>query len=404
MAPSTLPGIRRAAVDQRSLLALNNALAFTSSAAWWAAAPYIPLHLVSLGASVGLLGVILGISGVVPLLVSLHVGALVDQRGPTVVVKSSAILFALAGAALTGLHNTWAVAVAFTLIGIGNIGFAVAPQAIVATVSDPAARLQNFGHYSLWSYAGAVVGPLVGGVVAGHFGYMAAFVLVWLLMLPTFGIATSLRGLTPVSRPGTSLAVAHVHFRTIVRHSGVAGILFISFMIAFGQTLQQSFYPVYLHGIGLSEMLIGLIFAAVNISSMMARLLVSQGVKWFGHASLLLGAMALAAISLGVTPLLRHFWPLVLAAGLMGASTGFANPTTTSLMVEPVAAELWGVALGIRQGVQRLAAIVSPIAFGLIITDYGISSGFFLGAVTLFGAVLIIAGVPGVFRRPRRTT
>ncbi|HLW61595.1 MAG TPA: MFS transporter [bacterium] len=391
----------RDAVDPGSLLWLNNALQFLSNGAWYVAAPFIPLYLTSQGASVIIVGGVVSISGVIPLLISIHAGALVDERGPIMVAKGSVILFALAGMILTAWHSVWAVAGAYMLMGIANIGFAVAPQAIVAAASNPGTRVRNYGYYSLWNSAGAVVGPVIGGYIAGRFGYAAAFAVVWILMLPAFAVAGSMRVISTVPAHIVSLATAHTLARTIIGRRGVAGILFISFMVGCGQTLQQSFYPLYLHTVGLSATLIGIVIAAVSLSSMLVRSMLSRGVAMFGYGSLLVGATALAAVSLGVTPLLRHFWPLMLASALMGASLGFTQPLTMSLMVESVPPELWGVAFGIRQSVQRLAAILSPIVFGLVITVSRIESAFTLGALTLGGAVPIMANVTKHMRRPR---
>lgn len=390
----------RPAANPRSLLRLNNTLQFLSNGAWYIATPFIPLYLTSQGASVGVVGGVVGVSGVMPLLISIHAGALVDERGPTVVAQGSVVLFALAGAILTILHGVWAVATAYTLMGIGNIGFAVAPQAIVAAASTPATRVRNYGYYSLWNSAGAVVGPVVGGFVAGRFGYTAAFALVWLIMLPAFGVAASLRSVPALSRRAVSLATAHTFADTILRRRGIRAILFISFMVVCGQTLQQSFYPLYLHKVGLSAPLIGIVIASVSLSSMLVRAGLSKGVAWLGYAGALLGATSLAAVALGMTPLLRRFWPLVFASGLMGASLGFTQPLTMSLVVESVPAEYLGVAFGIRQSVQRLAAVLSPIVFGLVSTARGIESAFFLGALTLMGAVPIMAGATKHLRRP----
>jgi MFS family permease len=385
----------QSAPDPRLLLWLTNVLALFSNLAWCTATPFIPVYLAAQGTPVVVVGSVIGAAAIVPLLISIHAGALADERGPIIVAYVSVMLFALAGVILTVLHGVWPVTAAYTLLGIGNIGFAVAPQAIIAAASAPATRVRNFGYYFLWSSAGAVVGPVIGGFAAGRFGYTAAFALVWVLMLPSLGVCAALRGVPAASQRTVSLATAHRFAGTIVRRQGVAAILFISFIVVCGQTLQQSFYPLYLNDVGLSSTLIGLVLAAGNLSSMLVRSFLSRGVAQFGYASLLLGATALAAIALGMTPLLRRFWPLVGASALMGVSTGFAQPLTMSLMVDFVAAEFWGVAIGVRQSVQRLASVVSPIVFGLVITASGIQWAFFLGALTLAGAVPIMARVTG---------
>jgi MFS family permease len=220
-------------------------------------------------------------------------------------------------------------------------------------------------------------------------------------MVPSYAIGSALSGVPAAPRRTVSLAMVHLA-RDILRAPGVSAVLFISFMVVCGQTLQQSFYPLYLHQVGLPPALIGLTVATISLGSMVVRSGLARGVEWLGYARLLVGATALLAVTLAAAPLVRRFWGLILLSGLMGASLGFTQPLTMSLMVEPIGPELWGVAFGMRQGVQRIGAILSPIVFGLVTTAWGIESAFFLGGVTLLGAVPIVAGVTRHLRRPRR--
>jgi len=389
--PSQPDGTRRTAPRPERLIAYNNALQFISNAAWYLAAPFIPLYLVAQGASVGVVGVIIGISGVIPLLISIHAGALVDQRGPGGVAKASVVLYAVAAAVLVGLHGVWWVGVAYTLLGVANIGFAVAPQAIVATISTPETRIRNYGYYALWNSAGAIIGPIIGGAVVWRWGYVATFALLGLLMLPCFAVTVALTSAPAVPRQTVSLANAHTLVGSILRRPGVGGIMFASAMSQWGNTLQQSFYPLYLHHVGLSANLIGIVIAAVSLASMLVRSLITRGVAQFGYARLLLAATALAGVSLAITPLLRGFWPLMGASGLMGASLGFTQPLTMSLLVGSVGADMWGVAFGVRQSMQRLSSVFSPVVYGLVIAAYGLEAGFFAGALTFAVAVPVMA-------------
>jgi len=385
-------------VDSRSLLRANNALQILSNAAWYVAAPFIPLYLVSQGASISTVGVIIGCSGILPLLIALPTGALADERGPVPVAHASVILFGLAGAVLTALQSVWAVAVAYTLMAVANIGFAVAPQAIVAAASTPATRVQNYGYYSLWNSAGAVIGPILGGAMVGHLGYRAAFAMVWILMIPSLWATASMR-VAPAGVRRVSFTTAHRLVGTIVRQRGVPGVLLISFMMVWAQQLQQSFYPIYLHKVGLSSFLIGVVIATVSLASMLVRSVLSRSVDWLGYRWLLLGATAVVSLALGVTPLFRRFIPFVFLSGLMGASLGITQPLSMSLMVESVAAEFWGVAFGIRQGVQRVASITSPIVLGFVIAVSGIEWAFFVGGGAILATIPIMATVTQHLRR-----
>jgi MFS family permease len=387
--------------DPRSVLRFNNVLQILTNGAWYVAAPFVPLYLTAQGASVVLVGIIVGASGIAPLLISVYAGALVDARGPALVAKGSVVLFATAGAILTSLHSIWAVAVAYTLMGIGNIGFAVAPQAIVAAASTPQTRIRNYGTYALWNSAGAVVGPMIGGAVAGRLGYAPAFALVWMLMVPSFAVAAALRGAPAGPRAPGSPVAAHTLVGTIARQRGTGAVLFIAFMMVCAQTLQQSFYPLYLQEVGLSATLIGFAIAAVSLSSMLVRAMLARGVTSLGYGGVLPAATALAAVAFAITPWLHRFWPLVLASALMGASFGFTQPLGMSLLSESVAPEFWGVAFGIRQCVQRLGAVLSPVAFGLVSRADGIRSALWLGALILAAAVPVVARATSYLRRTR---
>ena len=381
----------RDAVGARRVLLFNNTLSAVSNGAWYVVGPFIPLYLGTLGASVGTIGLVVGLAGIVPLMIAVPSGAIVDAYGPAVVAWASIAGYVAAAAILAALHTIWAVTVAYTLLSAANIGFAVSAQGIVASISAPRDRLANFGYYSLWSSGGAVVGPIVGGAVAGGLGYIAAFALFGALMIPCFGFARALRAVRPPVRQVVLLTGGYDLVRPILRFPGIPAVLLISFLVVAGQQLQQAFFPIYMSRAGLSQSLIGVVFAAISLSAMLVRSLLAPGTRRFGMTGLVVVSMGLMALSLGVTPLLREFWPLAGAGAVMGAGTGLAFPLTMNLMTAPVPPDLQGVAFGIRQAVQRVATVVSPIGFGGVIAAYGLGTGFLAGALILVAAMPVIA-------------
>ncbi|HKX16989.1 MAG TPA: MFS transporter, partial [bacterium] len=286
---------RHDAADVRRILRYNNTLSAVTNGAWYVVGPFIPLYLATLGASVAVIGLVVGVAGIVPLLIAVPSGAIVDAYGPSVVAVGSVIAYAAAGATLTLLHSIWAVTIAYTLLSAANIGFALSAQGIVASVSAPRDRLANFGYYSLWSSGGAVIGPIVGGAVAGGLGYVAAFVLVGALMVPCFFFARSLGTVRAPSRQIASLSGGYHLVGPILRYRGIPAVLLISFLVVVGQQLQQSFFPIYLSRTGLSQSLIGVVFATVSLSSMLVRSLLAPGTRRLGMTGLVLAAVSLMA-------------------------------------------------------------------------------------------------------------
>ncbi|HEV2438967.1 MAG TPA: MFS transporter [bacterium] len=387
--------------DPRLVLRLNNTIQLLSNGAWYVAIPFFPLYLVSQGASAGVVGTVVGLAGIVPLAISIHAGALVDERGPVVVYAASVALFGAGGVILMAVRGIPAAGVGYGLMTIANIGFAVAAQAIVASASTDESRVRNYGYYSLWNSAGAVIGPIAGGFIAARFGYSGAFSALWILMLPCLAVVTGLRGVPAPSRRAVPLAAAHTLVGTILRQPGIGAILFVSAMMVCAQQLQNTFYPLYLHQIGMAAPLIGMIVAAVSLATMAVRSLLSAGVALLGTGRALLISMIVAAVSFVLAPLTHLFGALIGVSILMGSSVGFTQPLTMSLLVECVTAEFWGVALGIRQSVQRVATIISPLIFGAVSTARSVEPAFFAGAIIFLGAAGIMTRFADAMGRPR---
>src|SRR5579864_3290043 len=199
------------------LLPLNNLLQLLTNCAWYIGMPFVPLYLVSHGASVGAVGAVAGLSGIAPLAVALHMGGLVDERGPTIVFVGSVALFGLGAAMLAAFHGIPEVTIACTLLTAANIGLAVASQAVVASASTDATRIRNYGYYAVSYSAGAVVGPVIGGFLAARLGYTAAFLVMTLLMLPSFAVALMVRVARVSGPPSVAVGAVHRVVGTIVR-------------------------------------------------------------------------------------------------------------------------------------------------------------------------------------------
>src|SRR5579871_95264 len=385
----------------RLLLALNNLLQLLTNCAWYVGTPFIPLYLASHGASAGAVGAVAGLSGIVPLAMALHVGGLVDERGPTVVFIGSVALFGLGAAMLTGFHRILEVTTAYTLLTIANIGLAVASQAIVANASTPVTRMRNYGLYAVSYSAGAVIGPVIGGFLAARLGYTAAFFAMALLMLPSLVVASMVRVARVSDHRSVGFRGVHTVVGTILGERGVGAILLVSGIMNCAQALQSIFYPLYLLKVGLSPTLIGFAIAAISVASMAVRVLLASTVAQFGQTGALVGAMVLSGVAFALTPVARQFGPILGVSALMGASLGLTQPLSMSLLAELVAQQFWGAAFGIRQSVQRVASIVSPLVFGVASTARGVEAAFYLGALVLFGAAAIMTRVSGaVGRRP----
>lgn len=355
---------------------------------WQVTAPLIPLYLSDLGASSVGLGLIMGAAGILPLFIGVHLGAMVDLYGPAIVAQWSGVVGIASFLALASSADLRSVTVAYTLIGVAQMGLTVSSQTLVAEWSTGATRDRNFGYYSFWVSSGMVIGPVVGGLAADLWGFRTALLLGATLAFPVLGLALLLKPRPSHGSLDRAFRSAFNAAGGMIQNPTIALTLVISFLIVFAYSLKQSFYPLYLRHVGLSTTLIGTIFAIHSISSMLVRPLLGWGVTRFGYTRMLLSGIAFAALGMGAIPLVVHFAPLAAAAAVVGIAMGLTQPLTMSIIAGAVGPELRGLALGVRLTTQRLAVAISPVIFGLVTTGLGIGTAFYTAALVLTGAML----------------
>jgi MFS family permease len=378
-----------AAPDARRMLRRSYVLALTYMTAFNVATPILPLYLAERGASPWLVGAMISTSGLIPLLLGVHVGALVDRYGVVATTRLSAAFFCASIVPLLTQPNAWTAAILYGVINLGHLGMTVANQASVAQWSTPSTRASAYGYFTFWVSAGNVIGPIAGGYTAERLGFAAAFVL--MLAFSTFSVAMSSRIIEPAA-PGertVSLANAHTAAIGLLRLPGMAMVMFIAFLIIVPQSLKQTYYPLFLREHAFGKSLIGVIFAINHIAAMTVRPALGELIRRYGAARVLIAATLLGSVGFALIPTLPVLWAQILATIFLGASMGFTQPITMSLTAGAVDAGKLGVALGVRLTVQRVGMIAGPLLFGIGVARWGVGAGFY-GAVIVLGITTMI--------------
>jgi MFS family permease len=136
-----------------------------------------------------------------------------------------------------------------------------------------------------------------------------------------------------------------------------------------------------------------MLFSIFGAAQMVVRPAIGLTTQRFGRERPLIAMMSLAAVAMMVTPFLNRLGTLAIAATMTGFALGFTQPVTMSMMAGSVDAGSRGLALGLRMTVNRLAELISPILFGVLVSVSGLGSAFFLSALGLgFGIVITIRG------------
>jgi MFS family permease len=290
---------------------------------------------------------------------------------------------------------------AFAGICAGNIA---AAQAYIADVTPPEKRARGMGLIGAAFGLGFIIGPALGGLVAGNdvatadletpgliaAGLSAIAFLGVVLLLPE-SLPAAVRARQARSRFGALCSA----FRQPV----LARLLMVFFLVILAFAGMESTFALWAmreHGWGPAQ--IGYVFTYVGVlSAVMQGGLIGPLSHRFGEERLLLSGLALIALGLLVLPFSRTLPPLLVAVSALAIGMGAMQPSLNSLISRRAGAEEQGEVMGVAQSVGSLSRVLGPIMAGALFESFGRNSPF------LWGAALVAAALLLSWRLPRTT-
>ena len=321
-------------------------------------------------------------------------GRLSDRVGRRPVLLASMAAAALAYGGMAGATRLWMLFAARAFAGAcaGNIA---AAQAYIADVTAPENRARGMGMIGAAFGLGFIVGPVIGGLVAGSDiatadlrtpGLIAAA----LSLIACLGVITLLEESRSGSREGTGhtrLAAA----RKALARPVLARLLLVFFLVILAFSGMETTFAWWAIGqFGWGPRQTGCVFFYVGLlSALMQGGLIGWLTRRFGEERLMLGGIVLIALGLVVMPLAHELPPLVAALSALALGMGAMQPSINSLISRRAGEAQQGEILGVAQSVGSLARVVGPIAAGALFSDFGRNSPFLWGAALLGVALLI---------------
>ena len=358
----------------------------------------VPLYAVSLGASATEVGFLLAARSFLPTFFSIHGGSLMDRLGTRRVMLACT-------AAVTVLALTFPAVPWFPVLLLAQLFSGlfitfnwIGAQTLIAQISygDPV----PLGRFNFICRFGTIGAPLIAGMLWDFGG-------AW----PTFGMiaawaATMHVLVRMVPEPNPELAaIARPSLRTVMPRMSdytrsfalmlipvIAFTVIVSGLRNAGTSIQNSIYVVYLGGIGLDGTMIGLLFAALEVTTGLASLNVAS-VKKFGRAEMvLLGTTAVSIILIAITPYLGGIFALLVIMQLLrGVAQGFMQPLMFSIQSVVVGKEFQGAVVGLRMTSNRITSVLLPPIMGFLADRISLNASFVLtGFLLLAGCAAML--------------
>ena len=356
--------------------------------------PLLPFYAERFGASPLQMTLLFAVYSLMSMLAAPLWGRLSDRIGRRPVLMASMAAAALAYLWLGVATELWMVFAARAFAGAcaGNIA---AAQAYIADVTPPEKRARGMGMIGAAFGLGFIVGPVLGGLVAGNDlktadlqtpGLIAAALSAVALLGVVFLLRESLSATAHREPRGRIAALRDALRRPML---GRLLVLFFLVILAFSG-METTFAWWAIDRFGWGPRPIGFVFFYVGLlSAAMQGGLIGPLTRRFGEERLTLAGLVLIALGLLVLPFAREVPALVLALTLLSLGMGAMQPTLNSLISRRAPPERQGEVMGVAQSVGALSRVLGPIVAGALFSGLGPSSPFLWGAVLVALAVLV---------------
>ncbi len=325
-------------------------------------------------------------------------GALSDRFGrrPLLLV---CLLGSAAGYAVFGIGGSlWVLFAGRIIEGITG-GSISTIFAYFADITPPEERTKTFGWVSAVAGAGAIIGPSLGGLLAG-FGYAVPmyFGAVITLLNVVYGFVYMPESLEKHSR------LDKIALTRLNPFSQLAGILsmkqvkrlFLSGFLLWipNGSLQAVFSQFSLDVFGWEPARIGLMFSIMGIQDILAQgFIMPKLLKTRSDRQIAITGMVseVAGYSLIAASALLSFYPLFIAGMfIFGFGDSVFGPSFNGMVSKSANAHEQGRLQGGSQSIQALARMLGPIAGGHLYVSFGHAAPAVMGILLITAAIAVM--------------
>lgn len=365
---------------------------------WYIYNAYLSVYARSLGATLSLVGIIVGVYGFTQLVLRIPIGVLSDRLGrrkPFVLLGT--LVGTLSCAVMLIAPQPWVLIVGRGLAGMGA-GCWV-PLSVLLVANYPKDEVvKATGMAAALSGVGTTLASALGGQLAEVAGVRAPFWVGIGLGLAATGLLAFIREPERVS--GKPLAIS-----ALLGVGKVPLVLLSSILALFGQyiswAMTQSFVPIYAAELGANKAQLGWMMSVWQAANTLMAFGAGQlnarlGIRW----TVTLGS-ALITLSTLLVPLTPAIGPLIASRLLHGVGQGLSYPVLMGSALLAVPEEKRGAAMGFFQAIYAIGMVAGPAVSGIFADQLGLIPTFYLtAALGLATTIVALVALPRRVRPP----
>ncbi|HEX7217840.1 MAG TPA: MFS transporter [Burkholderiales bacterium] len=341
------------------------------------------LFALQLGASEFVVGLLMSLFALLPMLLSVSAGRLIDRAGPTRPLCVAFVALSLAALLPFALPRLETLYFSTTLLGVSFMYVHIAMNSVFGAHGSPEQRALNFSWLALGFSISNSIGPLVAGYAIEWFGHASAFAV--LSVFPATALVLLLSRKRPLPRPEHVPLAARARVLDLLRIPGLRQTFWVSLLLASGWDLYTFLIPLYGARIGISPAAIGVILSTFAVATLTVRTAMPLLIKKLRQWAIIFAAMSISGTAYLLFPLAHSVAPLLLLSFVLGLGLGSAQPVIMSLLYAASPPGRQGEAVGLRTSLLNGSHTLIPLASGAGSAAVGMAPVFWVLAAFLLG-------------------
>jgi predicted MFS family arabinose efflux permease len=341
------------------------------------------LFALELGASEFTVGVLMSLFALLPMVLSVSAGRLIDRAGPRRPLVLSLAALTVGSALPFVLPYLWVLYLSATVLGVSFMYVHIAMNSVFGAHGSVEERAVNFSWLALGFSISNSIGPLVAGLAIDGLGHAAAFAV--LSVFPLIALILVWKRKRPLPRPEHAPRSKRAGVFDLLRIPGLRQTFWVSLLLATGWDLFTFIIPLYGARIGLSAAAIGTILSTFAVATLTVRLVMPILVKKLKQWVVIFAACALSGACYLLFPLAQSVPPLLILSFVLGLGLGSAQPVIMSLLYAASPPGRQGEAVGLRTSLLNGSHTLIPLASGAASAALGMIPVFWTLAILLLG-------------------
>jgi MFS transporter, DHA1 family, multidrug resistance protein len=336
-------------------------------------------------------GLTFGITFVTAFLFSPFWGRLGDRIGRKKILICSGLGMAFSIFLMGYINTVHQLFILRMFMGI-FAGFISMSQAFISTQTPKESAGRVLGTLQTGNITGALLGPLLGGVLADSFGYSNTFHWTAITIFISALLVMNTKEFRIDLKKDTKMLYSRKEVLLhIIQNPILLAVLIISTFVQIAHFSIQPILSLYvkeLHGPENIALFSGIVFSAAGLGNLMMTRKWGEIADRFGYIKILIILLVIGGIIYIPAAFVTNIWQLCIIRFVLGITLGGIIPLRVAYIRQEAPITMQGEVLGYNTSLTFLGNVIGPMMGGMIAGYFGMTTVFFITS-----SLLVLSGI-----------